>query len=75
MNEVKKQSLMDQLEDLKVEGDTYIREVERCKAKAKIVKDTKEIRHIEERLKELYDAIKDNTKKLSVVVKKLKKFK
>ena len=75
MTEVERQSLIDQLEDLKSEGDAYIVEVKRCRAKASITKDRKEIKHIEERLMELYEAIKDNTKKLSVVVKKLKKAK
>ena len=73
MTEVEKQSLIEQLEDLKAQGDEYLQEIEYCKTKASTTKDKKQIKHIEERLGQLFQLLDDNTKKLTVVVKKLKK--
>lgn len=75
MTEVEKQSLIDELEDIETQGDEILAEIEREKQRVNTTNDLKVIDHVAERLEELYKELKLNNKRLTTIVKKLKKAK
>ena len=72
MNEVERQGLIDQLNDLDVEGEKILEEIEKCRLRVKTTKDYNVLKHIDERLEDLSKLLEDNNKKMSEIVKKLK---
>lgn len=72
MNEVEKQSLIDQLSDLNDEGEKILEEINKLRNRIETTKDMSVLKHAEERLEDLCDMLEGNNEKMKEVVKKLK---